>query len=375
MKRIIVAIQAGALLLGLAACDQKKNYEANEKDAVAHITVTDEQGKPQAGATVLIFDEKGYERFSKDRKSEPQGFTLTLPNGKVSYRLPYTEWFKYGNRQVTFVVMEMLDEDNYHIWTVSRTVKAAEQVKVEFILDRTPAGPGNTGEKDGNGESGKEGEQMGKPVTPADPAGSVFELFDPQHGNTLFAGGVALDAEHYLDGSNRYTIADAGMVESLDKLTDLSLDRAAHRISAWPGHGYFVCKDIALMEFPSGKRALAVGSDYARVHAAEWIARDGKNIGLKINYSFDKLPGDGLPEWGKVYEVKLTNDRSVAIPLPTDKADSECAPWGKTPLRFSFAQDHVTAQIMDPQAAPGKEYRFVIRSGARYTEAKLRITE
>lgn len=370
----MLAIQAAALLVGLAACDKTETAEPTAQDAVAHISVTDDKGNPQAGAAVLIFDEKGYEDFQKDRKTKSQGFTLTLRTGKVSYRLPYQQWFKDGSRQVTFVVMEEIDEQNYHIWSVSRTVKAAEQVNIEFMLDRTSTGPDQSGDEKEKRETGEKDVTV-KPVNPAETVGTPFEMLDEENGHTLFGEALSLDSDHRFDGGNRYTIADAGVVESLSQLKEPSLDRAARRISVWPNHGYYLCKDISLLEFPSGKRALAVGAEYARVMVSEWIVRDDKPVGVKFNYAFDKLPGDGLPEWGKVYEVKLSAEKSVSISLPTQSSDSECAPWGKTPLRFSFDQDHVTAQIMDAQAAAGKEYRFLIRSGARYTEAKLRIVE
>lgn len=370
----MLAIQAAALLVGLAACDKKENVEPTTQDAVVHITVKDDKGNPQAGAAVLIFDEKGYEDFQKDRKTKSQGFTLTLRTGKVSYRLPYQQWFKSGSRQVTFVVMEEIDEQNYHIWSVSRTVKAAEQVKIEFTLDRTSTGPGKTDDEKEKSKTGEKDETM-NPANPAETVGTPFEMLDEENGHTLFGDALSLDSNHRFDGGNRYTIADAGVVESLNQLGEPSLDRAARRISVWPNHGYYLCKDISLLEFPSGKRAMAVGAEYARVMVSEWIVRDDKPVGVKFNYTFDKLSGDGLPEWGKVYEVKLSAEKSVSIPLPTQSSDSECAPWGKTPLRFSFDKDHVTAQIMDAQAAAGKEYRFLIRSGARYTEAKLRIVE
>lgn len=374
MRKLIIAIQAGALLCGLAACEKKPTYEANEKDAVAHISVVNEKGNPLAGAAVLIFDEKGYEQFQKDRKTEPQALTLTLRNGQVNYRLAYQQWFTSGSRVVTFVVMEEIDENNYQLWSVSRTIKASEQVNIKLEIDRSSTGqtePIEPGESGNKGETG----DTGKPDSPADPAGTPFEMFDAKNGHTLFGDALFLDEDHLFDGSNRYTIADAGLVEGLKDLNVLKLDRAAHRISVWPKHGYFVCKDISLMEFPSGKRALAVGAEYVRIHVKEWITRDEQPIGVKFDYTLEKASGQGLPETGKIFDVKLANDRSVTIPLPSMSADSECVPWGKTPLRFSFSEDHVTAQIMDPQAAAGKEYRFVIRLGACYSEAKLRIVE
>lgn len=377
MRKIIISILAGTALL--SACE-KKTYEANERDAVVQITVVDDKGTPQAGASILIFDEKGYEQFQQDHKAEPAAYTLTLPDGKVNYRLPYEAWFTKGSRQVTFVVMELADEDNYHIWAISRTIKAADKVQIDFKLDRSNVSPTDPSKPDETGESGDSGEtgETGKPDSPASPAensGTLLEMFDEENGHTLFGEALFLDNDHRFDGNNRYTIADAGQVDGLAAMTNLTLDRAAHRISAWPRHGYFVAKDISLMEFPSGKRALAVGSQYAKIYVSEWITRDEKNVGVKLHYLVEKLACSDLPEWGKVYEVKLTTDRTVSIPLPTLAADSECAPWGKTPLRISFSEDHVTLQITDSKAAAGKEYRFVIRAGACYTEARLKLVD
>lgn len=383
MKRFIIALQAGLLLVGLTACNKKKEkYEPIGKDAVAQIAVVDEKGDPQAGIAVMIFDETGYESFQKNRKTRPLVSILTQSDGTVAYRLPYKQWFKNGSRQVAFVIMEMLDEENYHIWAMSRTVKAADEVKIRFTLDRTSTGPDDPGMKSDESEnSGEDVKNEGKneglsgPGLTAETVGSPFEMYNQENGHTLFGNALSLDNDLRFDGDDRYTIADAGPVESLAGLRELTLDRAARRISAWPGHGYFLCKDISLIEFPSGKRALAVGAEYVRIRVAEWITRDEQPIGVKFNYAIDKLAGDGLPEWGKIFDVKLAGDRTITLPLPANGQDSECAPWGKTPLRISFAEDHVSLQITDPQAAVGKEYRFVIRTGARYTEAKLRIVE
>lgn len=156
MRKLILAILAGTTFL--TACD-KKTYDANDNDALVHFTVVDEKGKPQAGASILIFDETGYEQFKKDRKTEPMAYTLTLPDGKVSYRLPYQVWFTKSSRVVTFVVMEEADADNYHIWAVSRTIKAADRLEVAFKLDRTPEStdPAKPGDPEGSSDKEKPG--------------------------------------------------------------------------------------------------------------------------------------------------------------------------------------------------------------------------
>ena len=109
MRKFIIAILITVLngILFLTSCD-KKNDSPNDKDAVARITVVDEKGVPQGGLPVLIYDEEGYEKFRKDRNTEAKAFTVTLPNGQVNYRLPYSEWFTAGSRLVAFVIREEL---------------------------------------------------------------------------------------------------------------------------------------------------------------------------------------------------------------------------------------------------------------------------
>ena len=379
MRRLMIVILAGMTLL--SACD-KKSPEPNERDAAIHFTVVDEHGNPQGGIPILIFDEKGYENFKKDRKTEPLGFTLTLPDGNVSYRLPYQIWFTAGSREVTFVVMEEADADNYRIWAISRTVGTAEQVKIRFELDRSgsptpPAGeiqPDEPGKPGDSGDSGETG-NPGSPTSPAESEATLLEMFNEENGHTLFGGALFLDKEFCFDGGNRYSIIDAGKTGSLGELTLQSLDRMATRINAYPGHGYFFCKNISLMEFPSGKRALDIGSQYARVYAPDWITRNGQPVGVEIRYTVETVPAGDLPAWGTVYEVKVASERTISLPLTARDSDSECVPKGRMPLQISYSSDRVTIRIADPRAAVGKEYPFLLRNGARYTEGVLKLVE
>lgn len=350
MRKTIISMLTLLLtgMLFLTACD-KKGSEPNEKDAVAHISVVDEKGTPQGGMPVLIYDEEGYEKFQQDRNTEPKGFALTLPDGKVSIRLAYQEWFTAGNRQVTFVIREESDPDNYRIWAIGRTVRAGEQVRVDFTLER--------------------------PATPEVPAGTLLEMFDENNGQTLFGNAVYIDAEHNFVGASRFSFVDAGAVAGLEELKTLKLDGFKSKIPVQLQHGYFVCKDISLMEFPSEKWAMAVASEYATIHVEEWISRGEQTVGAKIRYAVQKLDTSGLPEWGQVFDVKLAGDRSVTIPLPAESTDSECGAKNDTALQFSYAADHVTVRVIDPAAAIGKVYSFAIRSGIRYTEAEIRIAE
>lgn len=367
MRKIIIAILTGTVIL--TACGKKKHI-TNDKDALVHITVVDEKGAAQPGTLVMIFDEAGYEKFKSDRKTMPYTYTQTLPNGQVDFHMPYAAWFTKGSQQISFVILEEIDADNYHLWAATRTIKAGQKLQITFKLDRSLKA-----EESGTAQDPEENGPTAAPDAPTENSGTMLEMFDEENGHTLLANAVFLDLDHCFDGTDRYTIADAGQVAGLDALTELTLNRAARRISVWPKHGYFIVKDISLMEFPSGKRAMAIGSQYARIYVTERIVRNNKNVGVKLFYDYQTLEAGDLPQWGRVYEVKLTSDRSVSIPLPTHTADTECVPWGNTPLRVSFSKDQVTIQITDPKASVGNEYRFVIRADASYTEAKLKIVD
>ena len=339
-RNFFIVSLLGAILL--SACSEKK-VEFSEKDAFAYITVLDESGNPVGGAPVLIYDEKGYEAFQKDRTAPALGGALTLPDGKVKYRLPYQKWFASGSRVVTFVVMQEDDPDNYRIWTVRRTIRTAQKVQIDFKLDKDL-----------------------KTVT-----GTPLDIFDENNGRTLFGNAVYLSASQYLMGANRYSFVDAGVVSDLNAFGELKLDGLFDKMAVQPQHGYFVYKDISLREFPSGSWGVSIAAECVNMYVSDWLYRNGKVVGITVQYSVYQPANPGLPAWDTVYDTKLSDERGVTIPLPTKFGACECVSADNKSLQFSFGEDHVTIRVMSPTI--GKEYRFYIRSGVYYTEAKLRV--
>ena len=327
-----------------SACS-KKTDEPDSKDAVIQISVLDKQGKPVAGIPILIYDEKGYEAFQQNKSVSPAGATLTLPGGKVSYRLPYQKWFTSGGRTVTFVVKQEDDSENYRVWAISRTVKASDQVKIEFKLDKNPE------------------------LTTA----TTLDMYNESNGKTLLGNAVYIDASGKFIGNNRFSFVDAGQLADLNALGDLKLEKVSGSVDVQPKHGYFLCKDISLMEFPSGKWGLSIASEYSEVYVNDWIKRDGKVVGASVQYRVRQPEEHGLPGWEMVYNVKLAEGGSVTISLPAQVNDSECVPHDKSLVSPSFGADNVKIQVTDPNAKVGKQYRVYIRSGAYYTEIKLQI--
>ena len=126
---------AGVSLMSAGCKKESGDGPSSGKDAVARIWVHDDKGAPIEGVSVLIFDEKSYERFEKDRNTQPADRTKTRSDGKVEYRLPYATWLKQGNRFVTFVIYEKRDMDNYRIWAIGRTIVPGKKQQIEFTIE------------------------------------------------------------------------------------------------------------------------------------------------------------------------------------------------------------------------------------------------
>lgn len=333
----------------LAGCKKAGEAPGPRRDAIVRLSVLDEHGHALGGVSILIFDEKGYEQFEKDRNTQPADRTITRPDGRADYRFPYATWLKNGNRFVTFVIYEKLDENSYRIWSSGRTIAPAKEERIEFTI-----------------------ENQGIPDVPQ---GTQLDMYDENNGRTLFGGAVYLDAEHHFVGANRYSLIDMGDIKGMVESGELRLDNFTNRVAARADHGYFVCKDISLQEFPSGKWGMSIAAEYAKVYVAEPLYHDDKSVGVRLRYTIHKPDRHGLPEWGHIYEASLADGAAVTIQLPEDPASYEFAALKDQSLEFRKESGQVTVRITDEHAEWGNIYPFLIRSGAYYTEVSIETTD
>lgn len=378
----------------LTACNKKEDSHPAPKAAVVQVTVVDAKGAPAAGVPVKLYDESSYAKFQKDNLTSPQRTELTDKKGQVVFRLPDAKWFKQGSRQLTFVVQKGSGKENFHIWSASRTVAASQRLRVEIKLENGPGmsddpakpedpakpDPGNPGRPGRPGNPGLPG-RPGLPGAPGKPgvAGpgssevASLDLYDELNGQTLFGGAVYLNAAHELVGGNRYSFIASGPVTGPEAMGLPAPDRMMARTAVEPGHGYFICKDISLAQFPSGSWALASSAEYVKAYVPEWIHRDGAVVGARLQFTTHRVEADDLPQWNRTYDVALAGERSVTVPLK-GSGDHEFMALRGDRLQFVSGADEVTVRILDPAAAAGKQYAACIRSGSVYTEIRLRLT-
>lgn len=327
------------------ACKKEKpQLPAQGAQTVVRITVHDEHGEALGGVPVRIFDEEGYARFKNDHTTQPLDRAVTGENGEVLYQVA-TGGSKERTRFLSFVILEMQDQENYRVWAVSRTIGREKEVRVEFVIedDRTEL--------------------------------PHLDLFDENNGHTLFGNALYVDAEQHFVGDNRYTIVDLGSMSGLETPGELRLDGFAGRVAARPRHGYFICKDISMQRFPSEKWALSIASEYIRAYVPNRLYNDRGPVGVRLHYTLHRPEGHNLPEWGHVFGVSQAEGAAVTLDLPGDGADWELVARREQTLAFDQQAGHVTVRVTDPQIAWGKNYPFYIRSGVYYTEVSIEITD
>ena len=197
---------------------------------MAHISVVDEKGNPQGRNARTDLRRRGLRKIpAGPQHREPKGpfASLTLPDGKVSIRLAYQSGFTAGNRQVTFVIREESDPTT----TASglSDVRSAPESRSGWIFT------------------------LERPATPEVPAGTLLEMFDENNGQTLRKRRLHRCRAQFRRGKPLFVRRRRGRRRAGGASRHWKLDGFKSKIPVQLQHGYFVCKDISLMEFPSGE--------------------------------------------------------------------------------------------------------------------------
>ena len=125
-------IAVWAMLIALFSAGENEDKIADSK---AFIKVVDASGAVLSGIPVQVFDEKTYELFEKDNRTEPLSYVRTDKNGAAVYDVQYGSWFTTSrSRQITFVVQNGVGDTNYEIWAVGRTFNPGKNVEIVIQL-------------------------------------------------------------------------------------------------------------------------------------------------------------------------------------------------------------------------------------------------
>lgn len=120
------------ILLTLVGCS---NEQEKNSDSLIKAIVYDSNGNKLSNINVKLYDEKRYQAFQNDNRTEPIAIIATDNNGIALFPLNYEEWFyKQNERFLTCVVQYGAGESNYRIWSTSRTITPGQHIEFSIYL-------------------------------------------------------------------------------------------------------------------------------------------------------------------------------------------------------------------------------------------------
>ena len=134
MKLKFVLAMVTALPLAFMACKKEQGPNPG-KDATVRIAVLLPDGTPVPGAEVRVYDEAGGKALEKNPFAAPLETLTAGADGVVQYTMRVDRWFSGAKqRYVTFAVLQGTG-DNYHLWSVGRTVEVGRSQRAEIRLE------------------------------------------------------------------------------------------------------------------------------------------------------------------------------------------------------------------------------------------------
>lgn len=163
--------------------------------------------------------------------------------------------------------------------------------------------------------------------TPNDPVGTVtLNMLNEDNGRTVLG-----NSDMYIDNANNF-YSRSGLLSSLGKknglgsISDILLIGGTNTVAVEPGKAYQVFNNGAVKQFPSGKLALSIGSNYYNVYVVSQMKQENTVIGANVKFSLMDVPANGLPKFNLnigTLDHLNANQQEITIELPTSDFEYE----------------------------------------------------
>ena len=206
-----------------------------------------------------------------------------------------------------------------------------------------------------------------------EPEGSVtLNMMNEENGKTLL--GVS---DVYINKANNFKtsqcfIADMGKTSGLGASTKNLLNNLSQEIAIIPNHLYHIYDENIIHDFPSGNRALRIGSGYYKVYIEELIAKENITTGATLKYILTYPETNGLPEYETNIGTMHNIGDCIEYPLPKDTELSFSEYLDAHNIAFDIQITDKKLKITQRQSTnsssgPYGEYNIYIRSGSTFT--------
>lgn len=127
---------------------------------------------------------------------------------------------------------------------------------------------------------------------------TTLNMLDAENGTTRLGNSdIYINAANNFQ-TNRCLIAEIGTSKGLGKVVPPKVgDGLVSQVAVAPGHLYQAFVEEAVMQFPSGKFALALAGDYYQFYVDSEIMKEEKRIGAVVRFALINPEADGLPAY------------------------------------------------------------------------------
>lgn len=213
-----------------------------------------------------------------------------------------------------------------------------------------------------------------------DPADTqTLNMLNEQNGKTILG-----ESDVYINKANNFKmsssyISDAGNAAGLGVKIDLQLNNLSRETAVIPGHLYQVFDRYTIKDFPSGNRAVQIGTGYYQLYVVAPITSENVTTGAMVKYVLKYPETASLPEVEQVAGYLDNAGEEVEIELPQD-AEYEFQKHDSSGEKgaFSISNDNRKLRIAldkypNKYEGPYGDYKLYIRSGKVFTVVIIKV--
>lgn len=174
-------------------------------------------------------------------------------------------------------------------------------------------------------------------------------------------------------------ITDAGETSGLGVDIQPLLNNIAQEVAVVPGHLYQIYDSKVFRDFPSGNRAIRIGTSYYKAFVVSKIVNGSAITGAMIKYVLAYPEINGLPAYEEVIGTLDNVGESFEYELPqNEECDFSHDYWSYNRDAFDIQIENnkfivTLLKSIDKVSGPYGTYKIFIRSGSTYTLAEINI--
>lgn len=204
----------------------------------------------------------------------------------------------------------------------------------------------------------------------------TLNMMNEKNGKTIIG-----ESDVYINNSNNFKtsscyLTDVGETSGIGFNIQPQLNNLTQEAAVIPGHLYQIFHRNVMRNFPSGNRAILIGTGYYKVYVVSPINNGNENTGATVKYVLEYPATKGLPENEKIIGKVDNIGDQVEFSLPKDAEYAFSDYLNNERNSFDIRTENGKLKItllesIDKIHGPYGHYGIYIRSGAVYTEVIL----